>query len=109
MQKAAFMTGINNIELREINMPKPGDNEVLVKLEYVGICGSDVHYLEHGKIGDFVVNGDFILGHECAGTIAEVGANVKTLKKGDRVALELELPADSAIFANRVYTTSALM
>ncbi|NLN66350.1 MAG: NAD(P)-dependent alcohol dehydrogenase [Clostridiaceae bacterium] len=88
MQKAAFMTGINNIELREINMPKPGDNEVLVKLEYVGICGSDVHYLEHGKIGDFVVNGDFILGHECAGTIAEVGANVKTLKKGDRVALE---------------------
>ena len=88
MQKAAFMTGINKIELRDIDMPKPGKNDVVVKMEYVGICGSDTHYLEHGKIGDFVVQGDFILGHECAGTITEVGADVKTLKKGDRVALE---------------------
>ena len=88
MQKAAFMTGINKIEIRDIEMPKLEKNKVIVKMEYVGICGSDVHYLEHGKIGDFVVNGDFILGHECAGTVTEVGADVKTLKKGDRVALE---------------------
>lgn len=88
MQKAAFMTGINKMEIRDIEMPNPKEGEVIVKLEYVGICGSDVHYLEHGKIGDFVVDGDFILGHECAGTVTQLGENVKNLKVGDRVALE---------------------
>ncbi len=86
--RAAYMTGLNKMEIREIEVPKIKDNEVLVKMEYVGICGSDVHYLEHGAIGDFVVNGDFILGHECAGTIVEVGKAVTTLEAGDRVALE---------------------
>ncbi len=86
--RAAYMTGIKKIEMRDIEVPELREQDVLVKLEYVGICGSDVHYLEHGKIGDFVVNGDFILGHECAGTIVEVGGAVKNLKVGDRVALE---------------------
>ena len=86
--RAAYMTGLNKLEIREIEVPVPKEKQVLVKLEYVGICGSDVHYLEHGKIGDFVVNGDFILGHECAGTIVAIGAKVETLKVGDKVALE---------------------
>lgn len=88
LNRAAFMTGLNKLEIREIPVPVPKYSEVLVKLEYVGICGSDVHYLEYGKIGDFVVNGDFVLGHECAGTVVAVGRNVKRLKVGDRVALE---------------------
>ena len=86
--RAAYMTGINKMEIRDIEVPKLREKDVLVKLEYVGICGSDVHYLEHGKIGDFIVNGDFILGHECAGTVAEVGSGVQNLKGGDKVALE---------------------
>ncbi|ODA42933.1 NAD(P)-dependent alcohol dehydrogenase [Desulfosporosinus sp. BG] len=86
--RAAYMTGLNELEIREIGVPVPKEKQVLVKLEYVGICGSDVHYLEHGKIGDFIVNGDFILGHECAGTIVAVGSSVEKLKVGDRVALE---------------------
>ncbi len=86
--KAVYMTGLNKMETREIEMPIPKEKQVIVKVEYVGICGSDVHYLEHGKIGDFIVNGDFILGHECAGTIAAVGEGVKDLKVGDKVALE---------------------
>ncbi|OPX42799.1 sorbitol dehydrogenase [Ruminiclostridium hungatei] len=86
--RAAYMTGLNKMEIRDIEMPVLRDRDVLVKLEYVGICGSDVHYLEHGKIGDFIVDGDFILGHECAGTIAEVGSGVQNLKVGDKVALE---------------------
>ncbi|MCL2034396.1 MAG: NAD(P)-dependent alcohol dehydrogenase [Oscillospiraceae bacterium] len=88
INNAVFMTGIKKLETREVPMPSPKEKEVLVKLEYVGICGSDVHYLENGRIGDFVVNGDFILGHECGGTIVEVGAGVKSLKVGDKVALE---------------------
>lgn len=85
---AVYMTGIRKMETRDIEMPKPQEKQVIVKIEYVGICGSDVHYLENGKIGDFIVNGDFILGHECAGTIVEVGKDVDNLKVGDRVALE---------------------
>lgn len=86
--QAVFMTGLNKMEMRDIEMPVLKDKDVMVKLEYVGICGSDVHYLEYGAIGDFIVNGDFILGHECAGTITEVGPGVTDLKVGDRVALE---------------------
>lgn len=86
--KAAFMTSLKQMEIREVGMPKVGTKDVLVKLEYVGICGSDVHYYEHGRIGDFVVEGDFMLGHECAGTVVEVGSEVTHLKRGDRVALE---------------------
>ena len=61
---------------------------ILVKLEYVGICGSDLHYYETGAIGDYVVEPPFVLGHEPGGTVVEVGKNVKNLKVGDRVALE---------------------
>jgi len=86
--QAAFMTGLNQMELRDISMPELKSNQVLVKLEYVGICGSDVHYFEYGRIGDFVVNGDFILGHECAGTVEAIGEGVTNVSVGDRVALE---------------------
>jgi len=88
LNRAAYMTELNNMVIREIDVPEINDNDILVQLEYVGICGSDVHYYAHGKIGDYVVNGDFILGHECAGKVAAVGSNVKHLKIGDRVALE---------------------
>lgn len=54
--------------------------EVLLEMGCVGICGSDVHYLVHGRIGDFVVNKPMIIGHEAAGTVAKIGAKVKNLK-----------------------------
>ncbi len=86
--RAVFMTGLNRMEIREIPMPSPKEKEILLKIEYVGICGSDVHYLEQGRIGGFVVDGDFILGHECAGTVVQTGPGVASLNAGDRVALE---------------------
>jgi len=86
--KVALMTGIGKIEMVERPIPQPADDEVLVKIEYVGICGSDLHYFEAGRIGDFIVKGPLVLGHESAGTVLEVGRNVKHLKPGDRVALE---------------------
>ena len=76
------------VEIQERPIPQPKDDEVLVKVEYVGICGSDLHYYESGRIGDFVVKPPFVLGHEAGGTVVEVGANVKNLKVGDRVAME---------------------
>lgn len=86
--KTAVMLGIGKMGFEERKIPVPGDNEVLVKLEYVGICGSDLHYCETGAIGDYVVKPPFVLGHEPGGTVVEVGKDVKHLKVGDRVALE---------------------
>lgn len=86
--KVAVMNGIGQMGYTERNIPAPKDNEVLVKLEYVGICGSDMHYYETGAIGDYVVDPPFVLGHEPGGTVVEVGSAVSHLKVGDRVALE---------------------
>ena len=82
------MTGLRNMEIKKIDMPVPKPGEVLIKVEYAGICGSDIHYYEIGRIANNIVKGDFILGHECAGEVVEVGSDVKYLKPGDRVALE---------------------
>ena len=86
--KTAVMTGISQVEIMQRPIPVPADNEVLVKVEYVGICGSDLHYYESGRIGNFIVEPPFVLGHEAGGTVVEVGAGVTNLKAGDRVALE---------------------
>lgn len=86
--KVAVMLGIGKMGFEERDIPKAKDDEVLVKLEYVGICGSDMHYYETGAIGDYVVEPPFVLGHEPGGTVVEVGKDVKHLKVGDRVALE---------------------
>lgn len=86
--KVAVMEGIGKMGHTERPIPTPKADEVLVKLEYVGICGSDMHYYETGAIGDYVVKPPFVLGHEPGGIVVEVGSNVKHLKVGDKVALE---------------------
>lgn len=86
--KTAVMLGIGKMGFEERQIPKVKDNEVLVKLEYVGICGSDLHYYETGAIGNYVVKPPFVLGHEPGGIVVEVGKSVKNLKVGDKVALE---------------------
>ncbi len=89
-QRGAFMRGLDHMIIKEIEKPKAGPGKVLVAIEYVGICGSDVHYYHSGKVGAYEVNPeeDFMLGHECAGVVTEVGEGVSTLQVGDRVALE---------------------
>ncbi len=88
MMKVAVMNGIGEMGFEQRPIPSPKNNEVLVKLEYVGICGSDLHYYETGRIGNYIVEPPFVLGHEPGGVVVEVGADVKHLKAGDRVALE---------------------
>lgn len=86
--KVAVMNGIGQMGFEERDIPTAKDDEVLVQLDYVGVCGSDLHYYETGAIGDYVVEQPFVLGHEPGGVVVEVGKNVKHLKIGDRVALE---------------------
>ena len=90
---AAVLHGIKDLRVEQVDAPPaPAPGEVQVQIGKVGICGSDVHYWEHGRIGDFVVNEPMILGHECAGTVVAVGAGVEHLQEGDRVAIEPGVP-----------------
>ena len=65
--------------------------DVKIKMHTVGICGSDIHYYEHGKIGKWEVKSPMILGHEGSGTIIEIGEKVQNLKVGDRVCIEPQI------------------
>src|SRR5690554_6952013 len=77
------------LSLRDIEIDEPlGQDDVRVAVHTVGICGSDIHYYRHGRIGDFVVDEPMVLGHEAAGTVVEVGSNVSVLAVGDRVCME---------------------
>src|SRR5258707_5833967 len=81
------------LSLRDIGLPlEVGSHDVKIAIHTVGICASDVHYYEHGAIGPFVVKEPMVLGHEAAGTVVEVGAQVKNLKPGDRVCMEPGIP-----------------
>lgn len=86
--KVAVMTEIGKMAFVERDIPQIQDNEVLVKMEYCGICGSDLHYYESGAIGDFIVKPPFVLGHEAGGIVVEKGKDVHHLEIGDKVALE---------------------
>ena len=81
------------LALRQIELDKElGQNDVRISIDTVGVCGSDVHYYLHGKIGPFVVKNPMVLGHEAAGVIADVGGAVSHLKVGDRVCMEPGIP-----------------
>lgn len=82
------LRGIEDVVYEERPVPEIFDDEVLVEVKKTGICGSDVHYFVHGRIGDFAVKSPMVLGHESAGIVSKVGKKVKTHKVGDRVAME---------------------
>ncbi len=87
--KAQVLTGIGRMELVDVDRPViEKDTDVLLKTDMVGVCGSDVHYYETGWIGSQVVQYPFIVGHECAATVVEVGSAVTTVKPGDPVVVD---------------------
>ena len=87
--KAAVLTGIRRVEVRDVPDPRiEKETDVLLKIEMVGVCGSDVHYYETGRIGSQVVKYPFIVGHECAATVKAIGTAVTKVKVGDQVVVE---------------------
>ena len=93
--RTAVLKEPGRLEVEERPRPEPGPDEVLVAVGEVGICGSDLHYYEHGRIGDYVVESPLVLGHESAGEVVEVGANVPDLEPGDRRGRSMPLrPGD---------------
>ncbi|MGF9660847.1 NAD(P)-dependent alcohol dehydrogenase [Arthrobacter crystallopoietes] len=89
---ASVLRGVGDIVLEQREVPSPAPDEVLVKVRSVGVCGSDVHYYQHGRIGDYVVNAPLVLGHEASGDIVAVGSGVDPVRVGQRVAIEPQRP-----------------
>ena len=91
--RALVLEKKSELALREIDLPQAvGPGEVRIAIDTVGVCGSDVHYYTHGRIGPFVVQAPMVLGHEAAGTVVEAGSGVTGLKVGDRVCMEPGVP-----------------
>ena len=91
--KALVLEKKLDLSLRDYKIEERlGLNDVKIKIDTVGICGSDVHYYEYGKIGNFIVREPMILGHEASGIVIEIGKEVKNLQIGDRVCVEPGIP-----------------
>lgn len=90
------MRKTNEVVFENRPVPKIQDKkDCLIEIKHTGICGSDVHYWQAGRIGDFIVKAPMVLGHESSGIVREIGEGVKTLKVGDRVCLEPGVPCRS--------------
>jgi D-xylulose reductase len=90
---ALVLEKAHELRLRDIELPEDvGAHDVRIAVHTVGICGSDVHYYQHGAIGQFVVREPMVMGHEAAGTVVEVGSAVTDLRPGDRVCMEPGIP-----------------
>lgn len=89
---ASVLVEVKKIVLEERPLPQVAPDEVLIQVSAVGVCGSDVHYYEHGRIGDYVVESPIILGHELSGRIVAVGDDVDPARVGQRVAVEPQRP-----------------
>ena len=87
--KAALLTDIRKIEVMDVPAPSiQSETDVLLRVDAVGICGSDLQYYSTGRIGSDVVQFPFIIGHECVASVEEAGKNVKKIKPGDRVVVD---------------------
>ncbi len=87
--KKVALTGKRKFEITDAEIPRiENDDDVLLKIDSVGVCGSDMHYYNEGGIGDQIIEFPFTIGHEGSAVVAEVGVNVTKVKKGDIVAIE---------------------
>jgi L-iditol 2-dehydrogenase len=90
--KISVLTADLAVETRTVEAPLPNSHQVQIAVKSVGICGSDIHYWEHGRIGPYVVESDLVLGHEASGLVTAIGSDVTSVSEGDRVAIEPGVP-----------------
>jgi L-iditol 2-dehydrogenase len=90
--RVSVLRGAGDLVVEDRPAPVPGPHDVLVQVASVGVCGSDVHYYEHGRIGSHVVDAPLVLGHEASGVVVDVGASVTRLAAGQRVSVEPGVP-----------------
>lgn len=87
--KAVYLTAPGRFATREVPDPElRGESDVLLRMQCVGVCGSDLHYYRTGRIGHQVLSEPWVMGHECTASVEAAGPAVRGLKKGDRVAVD---------------------
>ncbi|GGK35031.1 sorbitol dehydrogenase [Deinococcus malanensis] len=99
--RTSVLHGIRDLRWETRDVGVPGPREVRVRVRRIGVCGSDIHYYTHGKIGQYVVDAPLILGHEVMGVVDAVGEGVTRVKAGDRVALEPGYPCRRCAYCKR--------
>jgi L-iditol 2-dehydrogenase len=95
--RASVLKRQGDMAMETLAVPQLEADQVLVQVAAVGVCGSDVHYYEHGRIGEYVVDHPLILGHELSGRIAAVGSDVDPGRIGKRVAVEPQRPCRKCV------------
>ncbi|TFB71870.1 NAD(P)-dependent alcohol dehydrogenase [Cryobacterium glaciale] len=90
--RASVLIAPRTVEVRQVPVPSLTSDQVLVKITAIGVCGSDTHFFTEGHIGDLVVDGPLILGHESAGRIVAVGSDISDERIGERVSIEPQTP-----------------
>jgi L-idonate 5-dehydrogenase len=96
--KAFLLYGAHDLRATDLPKPAAGPGEVILAMRRAGICGSDIHYYSHGRVGNFVPKHPFVPGHEFAGEIVEVGAGVPAARIGERVAVDPSMPCGHCEF-----------
>ena len=99
--RSAVLLEPGEFRIERRDRPTPEADEVLVAVRDVGICGSDVHYYTHGRIGEYVVENPLVLGHESAGEVVDAGDDVEGIAAGDRVTMEPGVPCEECDHCRR--------
>ncbi len=90
--KVCVLTGKQKLEWVERDIPQPGKGELQIKLEYVGVCGSDLHFYQEGQLANWTLDGPLALGHEPGGVVSAIGEGVEGFEIGDKVSIEPAVP-----------------
>ena len=90
--KVCVLTGKQKLEWVERDIPQPAAGELQIKLEYVGICGSDLHFYQEGQLANWTLDGPLALGHEPGGVVTAIGEGVTGFEIGDKVSIEPAVP-----------------
>lgn len=90
--QASVLHGAKDLRIETRHLPDPAPDEVQIQVRSTGLCGSDLHYYNHGRNGDITMQEPMSLGHESAGVVVAIGSDVSNLGVGDKVALEVGVP-----------------
>jgi L-idonate 5-dehydrogenase len=99
--KSIVCHGPQDLRIQDADIPAPGAHQLLVRVAFGGICGSDLHYFQHGGFGIVRIREPMALGHEVSGIVHSVGAQVSGVRAGQRIAISPSRPCGHCRFCQQ--------